>query len=88
MDLLVRSVKKQRCVNFSALICILFPFFHSLIFSYFSLLLLPSCSLSLFVAITITTVEALWGRPWDMKKVLVSEAGRLQERFSAQAAQT
>ena len=78
----MRSVNKQRRVNFSTLICILFPFFHSPIFSYCSLLLLPSCSLSLFVAITITAVETLRGHPRDMKKVSVSEAGRLQEQFS------
>ena len=82
MDLLVRSANKQRLVNFSALICILFPFFHSPIFSYCSLLLLPCCSLSLFAAIAITTMEAPWGHPQDMKKVSVSEAGHLQERFS------
>ena len=51
-------------------------------FSYCSLLLLPCCVLSLFVAITITTVETLWGHPRDMKKVSISGAGHLQEWFS------
>ena len=36
----------------------------------------------MFVAITITTVEILWGHPWDMKKVSICGAGHLQERFS------
>ena len=31
-----------------------------------------------FAAITITTVEALWGHPQGMKKASVSRAGRLQ----------
>ena len=44
--------------------------------------LLPSCSLSLFVAFTISTVEASWVHPQDMKKVSVSGAGHLQELFS------
>ena len=53
-------------------------------FSYCSLLLLPCCFLSLFVAITliITTVETLRGHPRDMKKVSISGAGHLQEWFS------
>ena len=51
-------------------------------FSYFSLLLVPCCFFSLFVAITITTVETLCGHPCNMKKVSISGAGHLQEWFS------
>ena len=69
---------EQRSRHSSALICILFPFLHSPVFSYWPFFFLPSCSLFFFATITITTVEALWGHPQGMKKASVSRAGRLQ----------
>ena len=67
MDLLVRSVNaltnkiQIRAEKLIHLCFNLFPFFHSPIFSYWPLLNLPSCSLFLFAAVTIATVEPLQG---------------------------
>ena len=59
-----------------------FPFYqyYSLIGHCSSPLVPFLCCLPLHC--TITTVEALWGHHWDVKKVSLFGAGRLQEWFS------
>ena len=89
MDLLVRSVDTFYKIRITSekLTSLCFNLYFVSIFPFTNILLVaisPSflCSLSLFVAITITTVETLWGHPRDMKKVSISGAGHLQEWFS------
>ena len=72
------------CINLGALLCFvsIFPFYqyYSLIGHCSSPLVPFLCCLPLHC--TITTVEALWGHHWDVKKVSLFGAGRLQEWFS------
>ena len=72
------------CINLGALLCFVsvFPFYqyYSLIGHCSSPLVPFLCCLPLHC--TITTVEALWGHHWDVKKVSLFGAGRLQEWFS------
>ena len=72
------------CINLGALLCFVsvFPFYqyYSLIGHCSSPLVPFLCCLPLHC--TITTVEALWGHHWDLKKVSLFGAGRLQEWFS------
>ena len=89
MDLLVRSVDTFYKIQITAgkLTSLCFNLYFAAIFRFTNILLMftspsPLLFLSLFVAITITTVETLWGHPRDMKKVSIFGAGHLQEQLS------